>query len=125
MKTVTPKKASPASKTRRASSRATALRNVRMPDFMGNLRKAFGDQNMDHLFESLLPELHPDMRSVNLTQAAYERREAWRTHASETMSEVILRVVPSRGSFRALTKAANGLTRLTPKGERALLKALG
>ncbi len=121
MKTATHKTA------RRKVSKASlrAKPPVKRPDFEKELQAIFGGQNMDHLIASILPELYPELWTVALTQEAYARLEAWRTEANEPISNVILRVVPPKGSFQGLAMAAKRLPRLTPKGERALLKALG
>ncbi len=94
---------------------------VKRPDFEQELQTIFGDKQMDHLLAPMLPELFPDLKTVALTQAAYERLEAWREQTDEPLSDVILRAVPLKGSFDALAKAAQHLPPLSAKGERALL----
>lgn len=49
MKTATQKKASPASRARRASRAPTAQHKAKLPDFMKNLKAAYGDYTFDHL----------------------------------------------------------------------------
>ncbi len=119
MKTTTSK--APRRKVSKASPRVRPP--VKCPDFEKELQGIFGDKHMDHLLAPMMPELFPDLKTVALTQAAYERLEGWREQADEPIFEVILRAVPPKGSFDALAKAARHLPPLSAKGERALLAA--
>ncbi|MEQ2009841.1 MAG: hypothetical protein ABMA26_23905 [Limisphaerales bacterium] len=49
MKIATPKKTSPASRVRRASAPRTSRHKAKLPDFMKNLKAAYGNYTFDRL----------------------------------------------------------------------------
>jgi predicted Zn-dependent protease len=49
MKTATPKKTSPANRARRTAVPRASRQRVKMPDFMKNLKAAYGNYSFEHL----------------------------------------------------------------------------
>lgn len=62
------------------------------------------------------------MKTIAITDSAYERLETWKLAADEGFSDVILRTVPPRGSFDAVMAAASEyLPPLTAEAEEKLV----
>jgi predicted CopG family antitoxin len=56
------------------------------------------------------------MKTITLTDQAYERLKSWKT-GRESFSEVVLRAVPKRGTFGDLDETFKGFPR--PSEEQA------
>jgi len=60
------------------------------------------------------------MKTITLTDEAYERIAALKTSAKDSFSKVILRVVPKRGTGAQMLAAVAALPPLTDKQVRAI-----
>jgi predicted CopG family antitoxin len=61
------------------------------------------------------------MKTITLTEAAYERLKAWKT-GRDSFSQVVLRVVPKRGTFGDLDEAFKALPVLSGERSRMMLE---
>ena len=62
------------------------------------------------------------MKTIAITDSAYERLAMWKVAADEGFSDVILRTVPLRGSMEAVMAAAGRhLPPLNPEAEKELV----
>jgi len=65
------------------------------------------------------------MKTIALSDSAYERLASWKTGHGDTFSTVVERLVPAKGTVGAALGAARALPRL-PDGEwRSLEAAVG
>ena len=53
------------------------------------------------------------MKTITLTEEAYERLVSWKTGSRDSFSKVIDRVVPKRGTMASVLEAARQLPALT------------
>ena len=53
------------------------------------------------------------VKTISLTQEAYERLTAWKDSGKDSFSSVVLRMVPKRGTMSDLAAAIDGLPALT------------
>jgi predicted CopG family antitoxin len=63
------------------------------------------------------------MKTITLSDAAYERLRAWKT-GGESFSQVVLRVVPKRGTFGDLNESFKVLPALTDEQSRVMLETM-
>jgi predicted CopG family antitoxin len=63
------------------------------------------------------------MKTVTLNEPAYERLKAWKT-GKDSFSEVVLRMVPKRGTFGDLDDAFRALPELSPEHSRTMLERI-
>ena len=61
------------------------------------------------------------MKTIDISDTAYVRLEAWKENGQDSFTDVILRAVPPKGAFAAALAAAQFLPELTPKQEVELL----
>ena len=54
------------------------------------------------------------MKTITLTDEAYERLQAWKQGDGDSFSKVVLRVVAKRGTLRDLAEQIDRLPPLTP-----------
>jgi len=59
------------------------------------------------------------MKTITLNEAAYERLKAWKT-GGDSFSQVVLRMVPKRGTFGDLEDAFRALPTLSAEHYRTL-----
>lgn len=64
-----------------------------------------------------------DMKTITLSDAAYERLRAWKT-GGESFSQVVLRVVAKRGTFGDLNESFKVLPALTDEQSRMMLETM-
>jgi predicted CopG family antitoxin len=64
-----------------------------------------------------------DVKTITLSDAAYERLKAWKT-GGESFSQVVLRVVPKRGTFGDLNESFKALPALTDEQSRMMLDTM-
>jgi len=55
------------------------------------------------------------MKTVTLSESAYERLAAWKSSPKDSFSKVIERVVPQRGTMSEALQKAQGLPPLSPE----------
>ncbi|MGH8191399.1 MAG: antitoxin VapB family protein [Rhodanobacteraceae bacterium] len=60
------------------------------------------------------------MKTITLTDQAYERIAALKTSPKDSFSKVILRAVPKRGTAAQMLKGIRKLPPLTPKQARLM-----
>ncbi len=63
------------------------------------------------------------MKTITLSEAAYERLRAWKA-VGESFSQVVLRVVPKRGTFGDLNESFRALPALSGEQSRVMLEAV-
>jgi predicted CopG family antitoxin len=63
------------------------------------------------------------MKTITLTEAAYERLKAWKA-GKDSFSQVVLRVVPKRGTFGDLDEAFKALPTLSGERSRVMLETI-
>jgi predicted CopG family antitoxin len=64
-----------------------------------------------------------DMKTITLSEAAYERLKAWKT-GGESFSQVVLRLVPKRGTFGDLNESFKALPALSVEQSRVMLETI-
>ncbi|HET7930378.1 MAG TPA: antitoxin VapB family protein [Rhodanobacteraceae bacterium] len=64
------------------------------------------------------------MKTITLTEQAYERIAALKTSPKDSFSKVILRAVPKRGTAAQMLKDARKLPPLTPKQAKLMEAAV-
>jgi predicted CopG family antitoxin len=65
-----------------------------------------------------------NMKTITLTDEAYERLKAWKS-GKDSFSQVVLRTVPKRGTFGDLDASFKTLPSLSIEQSRAIQQALG
>jgi predicted CopG family antitoxin len=65
-----------------------------------------------------------NMKTMTLTDEAYERLKAWKS-GKDSFSQVVLRTVPKRGTFGDLEASFRTLPALSGEQSRAIQQALG
>jgi predicted CopG family antitoxin len=63
------------------------------------------------------------MKTITLSDAAYERLRAWKT-GRDSFSQVVLRVVPKRGTFGDLNESFKALPSLSEEQSRLMLETI-
>ncbi len=63
------------------------------------------------------------MKTITLSDAAYERLRAWKT-GGESFSQVVLRVVSKRGTFGDLNESFKALPALTDEQSRVMFETM-
>lgn len=63
------------------------------------------------------------MKTITLSDAAYERLKAWKD-GRDSFSEVVLRVVPKRGTFGDLDESFKALPALSKEQSRMMLETI-
>jgi predicted CopG family antitoxin len=63
------------------------------------------------------------MKTITLSEAAYERLRAWKG-GGESFSQVVLRVVPKRGTFGDLNESFKALPGLSGEQSRVMLETM-
>jgi predicted CopG family antitoxin len=65
------------------------------------------------------------MKTITLTEEAYERLKAWKDRGLDSFSKVVLAKVPRRGTLADLAHAIGRLPPLTEEQARAMDEAAG
>jgi predicted CopG family antitoxin len=63
------------------------------------------------------------MKTITLSEAAYERLKAWKV-GGDSFSQVVLRIVPKRGTFGDLEDAFRTLSKLSAEHSRTMVETL-
>ena len=63
------------------------------------------------------------MKTITLTDEAYERLKAWKT-GGDSFSQVVLRMVPKRGTFGDLNESFKALLPLSAEQSRVVRKTI-
>jgi predicted CopG family antitoxin len=63
------------------------------------------------------------MKTITLTQEAYERLKAWKME-KDSFSQVVLRTVPKRGTFGDLNESFKSLPSLSGEQSRIMQETL-
>jgi predicted CopG family antitoxin len=63
------------------------------------------------------------MKTITLTDDAYERLKAWKT-GRDSFSQVVLRTVPKRGTFGDLDESFRGLPMLSEEQSRIMQETI-
>jgi predicted CopG family antitoxin len=53
------------------------------------------------------------MKTITLSEEAYQRLKSWKTDSSESFSKVVLKAVPKRGTAEDMDEAFDQLPKLT------------
>jgi predicted CopG family antitoxin len=64
-----------------------------------------------------------NMKTITLSEAAYERLKAWKV-GGDSFSQVVLRVVPKRGTFGDLEDAFRALPTLSAQHSRTVVETI-
>ena len=64
------------------------------------------------------------MKTITLTDEAYQRLSTWKESAKDSFSKVVERVVPARGSLKSVKAAWEALPPLSEKQIEAMEKGL-
>jgi predicted CopG family antitoxin len=65
-----------------------------------------------------------DMKTITLTDDAYERLKSWKDSDLDSFSKVVLAKVPKKGTLADLAAHLDGLPKLTPEEARTIEEAL-
>lgn len=66
---------------------------------------------------------HVDMKTITLSDAAYERLLEWKHHPKETFSQVVLSVVPKRGTAADLLNIMGQMPPLSNAAHQKMIEA--
>jgi predicted CopG family antitoxin len=64
------------------------------------------------------------MKTISLSDQAYERLRSWKKTPKESFSRIVLRVVPKRGTLSDLATEIDKLPALTDEQEKSMEEAL-
>jgi predicted CopG family antitoxin len=64
------------------------------------------------------------MKTITLTEEAYQRLKSWKTEPSESFSKVVLKAVPKRGTAADMEEGFQRLPALTQKQSDAVAASL-
>ena len=59
--------------------------------------------------------IHDTMKTISLTDAAYERLKEWKNESNDSFSRVVLRVVPEKGTLGQMLEDVGNLPTLSPE----------
>jgi predicted CopG family antitoxin len=65
------------------------------------------------------------MKTITLSEEAYERLKSWKTDPSESFSKVVLKKVPKRGTAGDMDEAFDRLSKLTVRQAEAMAAEAG
>ena len=65
------------------------------------------------------------MKTITLSEEAYERLKSWKTDPSESFSKVVLKKVPKRGTAGDMDEAFDRLSKLTARQAEAMAAEAG
>lgn len=65
------------------------------------------------------------MKTISLTDEAYERLASWKLNGKESFSSVVLKVVPKRGTLADLGAEIDNLPTMTARQADVMEKAIG
>jgi len=60
------------------------------------------------------------MKTITLTEEAYERLISWKESPKESFSKVVEKIVPRKGTLGSILEITKNLSKLTPEQERLL-----
>jgi predicted CopG family antitoxin len=64
------------------------------------------------------------MKTISLTDSAYQRLKTWKGGSKDSFSRVVERLIPARGTLGQIASAAAALPHLTPDQEKTLNECL-
>lgn len=67
--------------------------------------------------------MHEEMKTITLTEEAYDRLKAWKA-GKDSFSRVVLRMVPKRGTFGDLNESFKALPQLSEQQARTMHEAI-
>ncbi len=62
------------------------------------------------------------MKTITLTEEAYERLAAWKESPKESFSKVVEKIVPKKGTLGSILETTKTLSKLTTEQEKLLMK---
>lgn len=65
------------------------------------------------------------MKTISLTDEAYERLKSWKSPEFDSFSKVVLEVIPKRGTAADMEKAFQSLKPLTDEEAQQIEQAIG
>jgi predicted CopG family antitoxin len=65
------------------------------------------------------------MKTISLTDEAYERLKSWKSPEWDSFSKVVLEVIPKRGTAADMGKAFQSLKPLTDEEAKRIEEAMG
>ena len=65
------------------------------------------------------------MKTISLTDEAYERLKSWKSPERGSFSKVVLEVIPKKGTASDMEKAFCALGSLTPEEAKRIEEAMG
>jgi predicted CopG family antitoxin len=65
------------------------------------------------------------MKTISLTDEAYERLKSWKSPECDSFSKVVLEVIPKRGTAADMEKAFQSLKPLTEEEAKRIEEAMG
>jgi len=65
------------------------------------------------------------MKTISLTDEAYERLKSWKTPEWDSFSKVVLEVIPKKGTAADMEKAFQTLSPLTQEEAKKIEEAMG
>lgn len=65
------------------------------------------------------------MKTISLTDEAYERLKSWKSPACDSFSKVVLEVIPKKGTAADMEKAFQSLKPLTDDEAKRIEEAMG
>ena len=65
------------------------------------------------------------MKTISLTDEAYERLKSWKSPDCDSFSKVVLEVIPKRGTAADMEKAFQSLKPLTEEEAKRIEEAMG
>jgi len=65
------------------------------------------------------------MKTISLTEEAYERLKSWKSPELDSFSKVVLEVIPKKGTAADMEKAFESLKPLTQNEAKQIEEAMG
>ncbi len=67
--------------------------------------------------------MHEYMKTITLTEEAYQRLKDWKEGGKDSFSKVVLKVVPERGTLGQMLTEVQGLSALSKDSARVMEEA--
>ena len=64
--------------------------------------------------------MHDGMKTISLTDEAYERLKEWKDESNDSFSRVVLRVVPEKGTLGQMLEDVGKLPALSPEHAKVM-----
>ncbi len=96
------------------------LQDARDTQILPPGQRSYGGMRIHDWTGLMLSCMHDHMKTISLTDEAYQRLKDWKQEREDSFSKVVLRVVPSNGTFGQLLEKVEDLPPLSRKQAMAM-----